>query len=333
MKNTKYDKTLKYLEGDPVAPTAAEVSEWLCDPMAEPDAGRALHDFWQQLPENEHPLLSREAFDRFCRSVGQFSSAPSAQWHRLGRYARMAQRAAALVAIPLFLVCTLLLLRTPAADVEWCEFSVAAGCTDSLILPDGSRVWLNAGSRLFYPQAFYGEQRKVFLAGEAYFDVARDTAHPFVVGAGNVKVRVLGTQFNITSYDDMRSVLVCLIEGSVRLDVDHGDVVRDLLLVPGDVVRYDRISGSLEQQRLPAEAYLSWRNGGFYFSNQSLGEIVAQFERVFGVKIFIADEAARAMRYSLAFVNGEGLDRMLEAIAGDELRVVREQKMIVIRTK
>lgn len=333
MEDPKYHKTQKYLEGDPAAPTAAEVGEWLCDPVAEPDAGRALHDFWQQLPEGDQPRLSREAFDRFCRSVGRFSAAPSARWLRLRRYARMAQRAAALIAIPLALLCTLLLLHTPVADVEWCEFTVAAGCTDSLALPDGSRVWLNAGSRLFYPQAFHGEQRKVFLSGEAYFDVAHDAAHPFIVGVGDVKVRVLGTQFNVTSYDDMRSVLVCLVEGSVRLDVDRGDVVRDMLLVPGDVVRYDRISGSLEQQRLPAEAYLSWRNGGFYFSNQPLGEIVAQFERVFGVKIFIVDESARAMRYSLAFVNGEGLDRMLEAIAGDDLSVDRQQEMIVIRTK
>lgn len=326
MDDTKYDKIRNYLEGD-AAETDGQVGEWLGETPPGIETERALGDFWNRLPEWDEPHESRRAFERFCRTAGPFA-APSRPWTvRLGR---MTRNAAAVLLIPVAMLSMVLLQRPPVSDVEWCEFAVGAGQTDSLVLPDRSCVWLNAGSRLIYPRQFDGRVRKVFLSGEAYFDVARDTGHPFVVGAGDIRVRVLGTQFNVTSYENMESVSVCLVEGSVRLDIEKDGLKRNMLLAPGDVARYDKVSGALEQRRLPAEAYLSWRNGGFYFNNQSLSEIAAQFERVFGIKIHIADRHAAATHYTLAFVNGESLDRMLEAIAADELRIRREGEMIVI---
>ena len=147
--------------------------------------------------------------------------------------------------IPAAALCVLLLQRPAASDVEWCEFAVAQGHTDSLTLPDNSRVWLNAGSHLIYPRSFDGRIRKVFLSGEAYFDVAKDAGHPFIIKAGDVQVRVLGTQFNVTSYENMESVSVCLVEGSVSMDIDGDGLKRNILLIPGDVVRYDTLSGAV----------------------------------------------------------------------------------------
>lgn len=330
MDNPKYDRIREYLNGKRDPKTDEEIREWLCQEPLHDEVEQALRNFWKQLPEESDLPQSRAAFDDFCRNIGSFGE-PRRPWAI--RWGRRVRNIAAMLLIPAAALCVLLLQRPAASDVEWCEFAVAQGHTDSLTLPDNSRVWLNAGSHLIYPRSFDGRIRKVFLSGEAYFDVAKDAGHPFIIKAGDVQVRVLGTQFNVTSYENMESVSVCLVEGSVSMDIDGDGLKRNILLIPGDVVRYDKISGAVEQRRSPVEAYLSWRNGGFYFNNQPLNEIAAQFERVFNVKIFIADPQAGETPYTLAFVNGESLDRMLEAIAGNDLRINREENMIVIRKK
>lgn len=330
MGNPKHDRLYDWLEEEPNDPESEkEVLDRLCESPRSPETEEALRSFWRQIPENGEPTLSRAAFDRFCRTTGltETSRRPGALWSR-----RIRNMAAALL-VPVAVLCVLLWQRPRQSDVEWCEFTVAQGQTDSLVLPDNSRVWLNAGSHLIYPREFNSKNRKVFLAGEAFFDVAKDADHPFIIGAGDVRVRVLGTRFNISSYENTNSVSVCLIEGSVSMDIDRDELSRNILLVPGDVVRYNRGSGTIEQRHQPVEAYLSWRNGDFYFNNQPLDEIAAQFERVFKVKIFIADRSVGETPYSLAFVNGESLDQMLEAIAGNDLRINRENDMIVIRKK
>ena len=330
MGSPKYDRIREYLDGKRDPETDETIREWLCEEPLHDETEQALRDHWKQLLEESDLKQSRAAFDDFCKIVGGFAE-PRIPWTI--RWGRRIRNIAAVLLIPLAALCVLLWQHPAVPDVEWCEFAVVQGHTDSLTLPDNSRVWLNAGSRLIYPRRFDGRTRKVFLSGEAYFDVAKDADHPFILNAGEVRVRVLGTQFNVTSYENMESVSVCLIEGSVSMDVENDGLIRNVLLVPGDVVRYDKRSGALEQRRSPVEAYLSWRNGGFYFNNQPLSEIAEQFERVFDVKIFIADPQVKKTPYSLAFVNGESLDRMLEAIAGNDLRINREENMIVIRKK
>lgn len=328
MDNSKHNKIFDWIHGKGSAQSNLEALDQLCETPLSPETEQTLHDYWKTIPENGDELRSRAAFDSFCRRVGLSDS--------IGRrilWGRRVRNLAAALFLPVALFSLLLWLNPRQADVEWCEFAVAQGHTDSLVLPDNSRVWLNAGSHLIYPRRFNNKTRKVFLSGEAFFEVAKDAEHPFIVSADQVQVRVLGTRFNVTSYEDMNSVAVSLIEGSVSMGVAREQFKRDILLVPGDVVRYDKVSGAVEQRHQPAEAYLSWRHGDFYFNNQPLDEIAAQFERVFKVKIFIVDRSVGETPYSLAFVNGESLDQMLRAIAGNDLRIDRDKEMIIIRKK
>ncbi len=331
MESSKYKKIEAYLDGELSAESSAEVSEWLRETPPSADTDRATRELWSRLSEWDAPEQSRTAFAKFSASVGAFESPRKRLFHNIIHITRSA---AAILIIPLIATCLVLLNRTTEREVEYCEFAVADGCVDSLRLPDNSMVWLNAGSRIIYPKEFGRKTRQVFLSGEAYFDVAKDASRPFILGSGDIKVRVLGTQFNVTSYEDMSSVVVSLIEGSVCMDVEHDGVLRNALLSPGDIVRYDKLSGEIEQESRSVDGYCSWRHGGFYFDDQPLSEIAAQFERVFGVKISIPEEHLRQTHYSLAFVNNESLEQMLAAIAtNDNLRIRNSDDVIVITTR
>ncbi len=327
MDRTKYKRIKGYLDGDPSALPESEVKEWLRKQPADADVEEALQAFWSDIPESVGAQESRAGFARFWKQTDVLSSP---RLPLIPRLLRVARNAAAILFIPL-VVGSVLLLRNAPPEPQYLELAVAPGQRDSLRLSDNTMVWLNAGSRLIYPETFGNGSRQVFLSGEAYFDVEEDSGRPFIVGAGNVHVRVLGTQFNVSSYENMQSVSVSLVEGSVSMEVEYDGISRNALLVPGDVMRFDRQSGELEKSRMQADAYCTWLEGGFYFNNQPLAEIVAQFERVFGVKIYIADPQLRTTRYTLAFVNRESLGGMLEAIAQvNNLNVNRNNDMIVL---
>lgn len=325
------DRIKAYLDGTLPEAERESVRAYLTENENDPRVIDLLRSHWARLPENLDQAAGRAAFQQFSNAIGGFRAAGEPRFRNIFRNLR---NAAAIIAVPLLALSIFMLTRISQAEPNYLEFSVAHGCRDSLTLPDNTMVWLNSGSRIVYPESFGRKTRKVFISGEAYLDVEKEARRPFVVSSGDVLVRVLGTQFNITSYEDMGSVTVSLIEGSVEIDAERDDITLSTRLVPGDVVRYDKDTGAFERNRFPTDGYCSWRNGGFYFSNQTFTEIAAQFERVFSVKIFIHDPKLRLTRYSLAFVNGESLEEMLEAINfGGRMHITRDRDMIFITSK
>ncbi len=148
-----------------------------------------------------------------------------------------------------------------------------------LVLSDGTEVYLNAGSRLTYPTRFVRKERIVTLEGEAYFKVAKDKERPFIVQAGNVRTRVLGTEFNISSYS-ASDVHVTLIEGGVQVDASGNSKV----IMPGQdlCVRKD---GSMSVKEVDLHSYIYWRDGYFYFDNLPLVEVLQGIGRWYNVGV------------------------------------------------
>src|SRR5690606_20734347 len=148
------------------------------------------------------------------------------------------------------------------------RLSVPKSGTYRVTLSDGTKVWLNSSSRLSYPAKFSETQRKVALSGEAYFEVAHDKSRPFLVDVASHTVEVLGTHFNINSYDAQWSAT--LFEGSVKVRSDQ----ESKLLVPGQEAR---ISGKLiTVRKADLRKAAAWRNNEFYFRNESMAEILAE---------------------------------------------------------
>jgi transmembrane sensor len=154
---------------------------------------------------------------------------------------------------------------------------VPAGGRYKLVLPDGTRVWLNAASSLRYPTAFTGAIRRVELTGEGYFEVAKDPMFPFeVVASGNV-IRVLGTHFNVNAYTNEPVLKVALEEGSVQVN-NHSR------LKPGQLALL-KPDGTIETVDADIEAELAWKNNQFIFHQTPVADVMRQISRWYNCDI------------------------------------------------
>lgn len=152
-----------------------------------------------------------------------------------------------------------------------------------MTLSDGSHVWLNAGSSVTYPVAFVGNERKVSITGEAYFEVAPDKSKPFYVIKGDVNVQVLGTHFNMNAYEDELDIKLTLLEGSVKVT----NKLRSLTIKPNQQA-ISNVNGELLIVNNPdLEAVMAWKNGNFQFNGAGINEVMKQLARWYDVEIEI----------------------------------------------
>ncbi len=195
-------------------------------------------------------------------------------------------------------------------------------------LSDGTHVFLSADSRLEYPSKFEGKERVVTLEGEAYFDVAKDAKHPFVVKTDQVETKVLGTKFNVTNYAD-KFTRVTLIEGAVNVfNRKDGRYTR---LAPGDEVMVDK-DGKVTGNVVDVDGYVYWQDGFFYFDNQPLSEIMQVMGRWYNVNVVFANEAAMNYRFHYLCERKLGIDHAIELLNRmKNLHIVRQGETVVVR--
>lgn len=155
------------------------------------------------------------------------------------------------------------------------------GGTYNLILPDGTKVWLNAGSKLIYPSVFNGNAREVALTGEAYFDVKTDGDHPFVVKTDEQNIKVLGTEFNICAYPDEAHVITTLVMGKVQVNTAD----KQLVLKPGQQVESDQAGQISLNPDADVEQAIAWKNGYFRFDKADIHTIMTQLARWYNIKV------------------------------------------------
>jgi transmembrane sensor len=171
------------------------------------------------------------------------------------------------------------------------EVVVPYGKKSQLLLADGTKVWLNAGSRMAFPSEFNGTQRTVFLEGEAYFEVAHNAAQSFVVNAKEVAVKVLGTRFNISAYTADETVETVLLEGKVSLMDNSSKALskKEVMLSPNQKAIFGKESRQFEVGIVSdAELYTAWVSGWFRFSQESLFSVLRKLERYYNVQ-FVCD--------------------------------------------
>ncbi|WP_318311745.1 FecR family protein [Flagellimonas crocea] len=162
------------------------------------------------------------------------------------------------------------------------------GKTFKIVLSDGTTVNLNAGSTLTYPIKFIpGQQRKVTLIGEAFFHVKKNEENPFIVTSQSLDIRVLGTQFNVTSYPEDTNQKTVLVEGSVRLYESGTSYSEDdsTLLTPGDMASWESAYKKMSVKKVDTELYTSWMNGKLVLKGLKFKDIIKKLERHYGVSI------------------------------------------------
>lgn len=168
----------------------------------------------------------------------------------------------------------------PGGEMQYNTLTVPrGGKVINITLSDGSRIWLNSASSLRYPVAFYANERKVELTGEAYFEVAKDPGRKFIVTHNNIATEVLGTHFNINSYSDEPDVKITLLEGSVRIVKNN----ESKILKPGEQAK---VSSDIRMaDDVDLEEVMAWKNGYFQFAGAGIEDVMRQVSRWYDVEV------------------------------------------------
>ena len=200
------------------------------------------------------------------------------------------------------------------------DISVEAplGSKTKLYLPDGTLVWLNAGSRMTYSQGFGVDNRKVELEGEGYFEVKRNEKIPFFVKTKDLQLQVLGTKFNFRDYPEDHEVVVSLLEGKVGLN----NLLREekeAVLSPDERAVLNKANGLLTVESVTPSNASQWTDGYLFFDEELLPDIAKELERSYNVKIHIANDSLKTFRFYGNFVRREqNIQEVLEALASTE---------------
>lgn len=219
---------------------------------------------------------------------------------------------AALVLLAFFAGNLLKPLLVADREIRYSEISVPFGQMSQLTLSDGTRVWLNSGTTLRYPERFAETRRTVSVEGEAFFEVARMPDKPFFIQTDDLQVEVLGTSFNLSAYPADASTSVTLVEGSVSVnDVAGKSIAR---LKPGQTATMGKNGSVLHISNVKTGFYAAWKEGKIYFEDEPLDEIARKLERWFNVEITFSEEALKSLRFSGTILKNKPIDQIMQAL-------------------
>lgn len=194
-------------------------------------------------------------------------------------------------------------------EVQTNSVTMPYGKDLKIVLADGTEVWLYADSKLVYPSAFTGDERKVYLKGEAYFKVAKNAEKPFIIYTDRMYAKVLGTELNVRSTDGLRPEVV-LINGSVKVADVKSD--REVTLNPGQKAMVDDAALTVSAEN--TERYVYWRNGYIYFDDAKLTDIAAYLERWYNTHVVFDDRSLEDVRLRFFFHRANTLDRTMQLL-------------------
>jgi ferric-dicitrate binding protein FerR (iron transport regulator) len=238
----------------------------------------------------------------------------------LNRTITIITRIAAVFTIPLlaFTIWSLMVNSNMSGLAEnkttWHEIQSPVGMRSHIVLPDGTDLWLNAGSKIKYAIPFIKESRKIDLSGEAFLHVVKNEKSPFLVNAGNTEVKVLGTQFNIKSYPEDKHIEVALEEGSIEFSFTRNNGQKaSTKLKPNDYLILNKKSTRATIENKNIEKYISWRQNIMILDETPMLEVAKILERWYGVKVVITDNEIKKYKFTTTFEN-ETLHRVLELL-------------------
>lgn len=216
--------------------------------------------------------------------------------------------------------------KTGEDTLVYNQMETLTGMEYTLVLSDGTRVYLNAESRLTFPVAFRGNRREVELSGEAYFVVTKDAARPFIVRMNGSELKVLGTSFNVRSYANEPQTIATLVEGQVE--------VNGKKMSPGQQALYTREKDMLTIREVDVDQYVAWHQGRFVFRNERLEDMMKTLARWYGIECHFVDEAAKDIRLGASFGRYDNMDPIIDMLRRTELvEVVQTNRSLYLSVR
>jgi transmembrane sensor len=250
-------------------------------------------------------------------------------------------------------------LISPQLAAKYLEIIVPTGQRSQLVLADGTKVWLNAGTTFKYPEDFLKNKREVFVEGEAFFNVTHNKDLPFIVHLKeNLSIKVLGTEFNVKSYATDKFIETTLVKGAIKLLKEDKDnhVVAEINIKPNEKATYQKDNLQLVVTKLDVpvteksvtaskitkenksmndlDIITAWKDDALVFHDETFEDIAVKMERWFGMKIVITDEGLKQERFTGKFVNKETIYQILDIFNRSEpIRYLTKNKEITIKKR
>lgn len=312
MKNERIDQLIaEYLSGSLTADAFQELKNWSQQSDENRMYVRNQIEVWfsSGVTAKDKVFDKEEAFARFQKRIGKKEP-------KVYRFSwKTFYRVAAVILIVLLPLAGYWrgqeTLRQTFSDMV---VEAPLGARTKLYLPDGTLVWLNAGSKITYSQGFGMDNRQLSLEGEGYFEVVHNQDLPFEIHTHEVDLRVLGTKFNFKNYSDDEEVTVSLLEGKVAL---HNSLksMSDLYLSPNEKMVLNKRTGEMVKSRARTENSMLWTNDELFFDEELLEDIAKKLMRSYDVRIEIADSLKNRRFYGSFKVMGNTIEEVLETIA------------------
>lgn len=294
--------------------------DWLRDPEARTEKEQTLETYWERLEAAERPGRDRKLARLHEAIRCEESFRRRSLWRKVA-----AAAAVVLLAVGVNYFAAQGYLRSRVQT----NIVTSAHDKGEYVLPDGTRIWLNAGSVLRYYGDLSGRKRVVELTGEAFFKVRRDEKRPFILKADDMNIEVLGTEFDFINYAEFSTTEVILCSGSVR--AFGGRLPRPVILKPGERLAYSKKDGRISLSQVTALNYSQWMNGELSFDNAPLSDIIANLQRWYAVEIDCPEEWAHQVRMSFAVIRNESIDEILKAMSlVVDINYARENRHVTI---
>jgi transmembrane sensor len=218
-----------------------------------------------------------------------------------------------------------------AKPVIFNEISATAGEKKQITLPDGSVIFLNSASSIRYPNKFIGDNREIQLKGEAFFEIAHDKRHPFIIHTEQLKIQVLGTSFDVNAYHKDQEVVVAVATGKVGVTGRDKNNPKTVLLIPGELLSYNKLTTRFDKRPVKTADISDWRQNILTFNFETLEKISGKLERVYGVTFVFNDRSILKKRFRLK-VKNESLSNIMKllSISGGGFRYKITGKQVII---
>lgn len=203
--------------------------------------------------------------------------------------------------------------QVATGKTEYNVLEIPRGGEYTVTLSDGTVVHLNSGSELRYPVAFGAERREVFLSGEGYFEVVKDSVRPFFVNADKLKIRVYGTSFNVNTYD-LENIQTVLVEGKIGIQTMNMNT--EYMVKPGQLALYNQEKGTMEILNVDVLPYVAWKDHEFMFDDESLEKIMNRLSLWYDVDVFFQTASLKQLHFTGHLGRYDDISHILDAISG-----------------
>jgi ferric-dicitrate binding protein FerR (iron transport regulator) len=302
------EKIDRFFKGEYSDKDASYVDEVFCDKNKEKELEHHLRRQWLEL-SGDNDASDRNLDQILYKIHYDINTRLSAQKARsFDNLMKWTLRIAGVLILPLLIILGIQTYKNTYLKKEtWVEIKAPAWTRAQFVLPDGTTGWLNSNSSIKYNGKFIAD-RKITLKGEAFFDVSKDAKRPFVVNTNEIKVTVLGTQFNIASYENEKTVEVVLEEGKLMFNVR--EMRKSYTMKPNDLIVYDKTLKDFSTEIVQPQKYISWTEGKLVFRNDPLDVIARRLERWYNIDVEVNVLSAEGIRWRATFID-ESLEEVL----------------------